>query len=313
MLYGVAAPRAWPQLELPARGSRLGQASVGAAMGADIHLDTLTELAGNALPIAGVCLATLLSSLLVGKVFAAVGRVSEATGVFAMVAGGASGITAVSRELGADDRVVSVVQYLRVVLILVGMPIVTTLVFSPSRGGGAATVTRGAGLGPDLLFTAIAVAGGLSLARVVSFPSSSLLMPLFVAMLVSLSGVLGPVAEPPLLQAVGFALIGAQVGLRFTAESLRRIARLLPLALACILGLVAACAGFGVAIASWTHRTPLDGYLATTPGGLYAVLATAVDSGADVTFVLAMQVIRLVVVLATAPLLAAWLRRRAGR
>jgi len=42
------------------------------------------------------------------------------------------------------------------------------------------------------------------------------------------------------------------------------------------------------------------------------VLATASDSGADVTFVLAVQVLRLFVMLLSAPLVARWLRRTAG-
>ena len=59
---------------------------------------------------------------------------------------------------------------------------------------------------------------------------------------------------------------------------------------------------------------PLDGYLATTPGGPYAVLAkvTATDSGADTTFVLAGQVLRLSVMLLSAPLVARVLRPSGG-
>jgi uncharacterized protein len=62
-------------------------------------------------------------------------------------------------------------------------------------------------------------------------------------------------------------------------------------------------------LATVTGASALEGYLATTPGGLYAVLATASDSGADVTFVLAVQVLRLFVMLLSAPLVARWLRR----
>ena len=40
--------------------------------------------------------------------------VSPLTGALALVAGGASGLVAIARELGGDDRVVAVVQYLRV-------------------------------------------------------------------------------------------------------------------------------------------------------------------------------------------------------
>ena len=49
-------------------------------------------------------------------------------------------------------------------------------------------------------------------------------------------------------------------------------------------------------------------YLATTPGGLFAVLATAADAGSDTTFVMAVQLVRLLVILAFTPLLARLLR-----
>ena len=78
-----------------------------------------------------------------------------------------------------------------------------------------------------------------------------------------------------------------------------------------ILALIGVSAGLGAVLSAATGVSALDGYLATTPGGLYAVLATASDLGADVTFVLAVQVLRLFVMLLSAPLVARWLRRPA--
>jgi uncharacterized membrane protein AbrB (regulator of aidB expression) len=45
----------------------------------------------------------------------------------------------------------------------------------------------------------------------------------------------------------------------------------------------------------------LDAYLATTPGGLYAVLPIAFGSGADASFVLAVQGLRILVMVLAAP------------
>jgi uncharacterized membrane protein AbrB (regulator of aidB expression) len=56
----------------------------------------------------------------------------------------------------------------------------------------------------------------------------------------------------------------------------------------------------------------LDGYLATTPGGLSAVLALAVGSNTNTTFVVSVQVIRTFLMLAAAPPLAHWLSSRKG-
>jgi membrane AbrB-like protein len=132
------------------------------------------------------------------------------------------------------------------------------------------------------------------------------------AAVVDLSG-LGHGAEVPgVVGVAAFLVIGLQVGVSFTRDSLATIGRALPLALGVILGLIVASAGLGAVLAAATGASALDGYLATTPGGLYAVLATATDSGADATFVLAVQVLRLFVMLLSAPLVARVLRRSGG-
>jgi uncharacterized protein len=153
---------------------------------------------------------------------------------------------------------------------------------------------------------------GLLVGRLARIPVASLLGPLVIAAVADLSGLAHGAQVPGPVQTAAFLVIGLQVGISFTRASLRTIGRALPLALAIILGLIAACAGLGAVLASAAGVSPLDGYLATTPGGLYAVLATAADSGADATFVLAVQVLRLFVMLLSAPLLARFLRRSGG-
>jgi uncharacterized membrane protein AbrB (regulator of aidB expression) len=49
----------------------------------------------------------------------------------------------------------------------------------------------------------------------------------------------------------------------------------------------------------------MTGYLATTPGGLPAVVAIAAQSG-DVGLVVAMQVVRVLLSLAISPLIGRW-------
>jgi hypothetical protein len=260
-----------------------------------------------------VTLGTLLVSVVAGQALRLHRDVSAVTGAFAMIAGGASGITALARELGADDRVVTIVQYLRVLLVLLVMPLVTTIAFRPPPSP-AVTVTPGAdaGIMLDLLFVIVSIGVGGPLAWLTRLPAGWLLGPLLVAVALVVSGWLGPVSVPAPLADLGYLLVGVQVGLRFTRESLRSIAGLLPLAVALILALIAACAAMGLLLARLAGTTYLTGYLATTPGGLYAVLATAATSGSDVTFVLAVQVIRVFVMLLAAPGIARLMRRASG-
>ncbi|MEP7091476.1 MAG: AbrB family transcriptional regulator [Nocardioidaceae bacterium] len=296
------------ELDMPPAAFRVGQGLVGAVIGALVQVSTLARLASDWPSVALVTLGTLAISVAAGRLLALHRDVSAATGAFALVAGGASGIVALARDLGADDRVVTIVQYLRVLLVLLAMPVVTTVFFHPGRGAGSLS-TGATRWGPDLLFVVLAVGLGLLVQQVVTAPATALLGPMLVAVAISASGVLGQVSVPPALEDLGYALIGVRVGLRFTRASLRSIARLLPLATLLIIVVIAACAGLGLLLAEVTGVDRLTAYLATTPGGLFAVLATAADSGSDVTYVLAVQVIRVFAMLLLAPLLGRLLRR----
>ncbi|MGY1802815.1 AbrB family transcriptional regulator [Blastococcus sp. SYSU D00922] len=313
LLAGLVRALALPgAVAVPGPATTAGQAVIGVAMGALVDLETLRAVAANWLPVLLVTVGTLALSLGAGLLLRLQRGITPVTGAFSMIAGGASGIIAMARDLGADDRMVAVLQYLRVLLIVVLMPVVATVVYGASGSGTAGPAEEGPGWPAGLLFTVGCGVVGLVAGRLARVPVAALLGPMVAAAVVDLTG-LGRGAEvPALVQAAAFLVIGLQVGVSFTRDSLRTIGRALPLALAVILGLIAASAGLGAVLSVATGVSALDGYLATTPGGLYAVLATASDIGADATFVLAVQVLRLFVMLLSAPLVARWLRRSAG-
>ncbi|MGR6967242.1 AbrB family transcriptional regulator [Geodermatophilus sp. URMC 61] len=307
---GLAGRR---RLTVPRQATTAAQGLIGVSIGALVDPDTLEAISRDWLPVLLVTVGTLLLSVLAGLLMRLQPGISPVTGAFAMVAGGASGITAMSRELGADDRMVAVLQYLRVLLIVVLMPVAATVVFGAEPGSGGPTVDdAGPGWPAGLLFSAVCLLAGIPLARLLRIPVPALLGPMLVAAGLDLGGLSGGADVPVPLETAAFLVIGLMVGLNFTRDSLRTIGRALPLALVVILGLIAACAGLGAVLTVTTGASALDAYLATTPGGLYAVLATAQDGGADATFVLAVQVLRLFVMLLSAPLLARWLRRTGG-
>jgi membrane AbrB-like protein len=310
LLAGLVRALAVPaRIALPARATTAAQAVIGVALGALVDVDTLRTVAANWLPVLLVTFGTLGLSLAAGQALRLQRGISRVTGAFSMIAGGASGIIVMARELGADERMVAVLQYLRVLLIVVLMPVAATTLYGASRGSGA-----DAGGGGTTGWTALLIAVGCGvvgyvLGRLTRLPVPALLGPMLVAAGLQLGGVTDGFVVPPLLQSAAFLVIGLQVGVSFTRASLRTIGRALPLALTVIVVLIVASAGLGAVLSAATGVSALDGYLATTPGGLYAVLATATDSGADATFVLAVQVLRLFAVLLTAPILARVLRK----
>ena len=285
-------------VDVPPWGFTAGQAVTGVVLGAYLRSSTLSAVANDWLPVALISLATLFVTTVTGVVLARVAPVDRPTASLGMIAGGASGIVAMADELGADGRLVAFMQYLRVLLIVALTPLAAGIIFGAHSGHVPGETVLGTP-GGWALTIGLAVAGALAGPRL-RMPAGALLTPLLLTGALTVAGL--EFTVPALLRETGFALIGLQVGLRFTTDTLRTARATLPAVLACIAGLVVACAGLAWVLSVTAGVSLLNAYLATTPGGLYAVLATVFGSGANTTFVLAVQGLRLLVMVLAAPL-----------
>jgi membrane AbrB-like protein len=289
-------------LDVPSSGMTIGQALIGVALGAALDGSTLRAVASHWLGVSAVTLATLALSVGVGVAIARVAGISQATGTLGLIAGGASGIVAMADELGADSRLVAFMQYVRVLVVVLVAPLVATILLADGESGAPPrTDPIGMSLVGDLAFTGGCALAGVLVAWRLRITTGTLLCPLGVAAIVSVSGVVGDAGVPALVQSLAFALIGLQVGLRFTVATIREAQALLPWVLGAIFVLVTASAGLAALLVPLAHVTFADAYLATTPGGLYAVLAASVGIGANTTFVAAVQVLRILIMVVGAP------------
>ncbi|MEA2495380.1 MAG: uncharacterized protein QOJ29_3291 [Thermoleophilaceae bacterium] len=304
LLVGLIAALTRPRVpQVPQGAFRVAQAVTGVSLGVYVQSSSLNAVADAWLPVALVSAATLGLSLLCGWALVRTVGLDPPTAALGMVAGGASGIVGMADELGADDRLVAVMQYLRVLVVVVLTPILVALAFSHphgvDRGGSPAGAPVIGGLHDWGLMTAALALGALA-AVSTRTPAGSLLGPMVAAAVLALS--VGDFQVPALLREPAFAAIGLQVGLRFTPALLRQAGRLLLPTLLCIAGLLIACFGLALLLRATADVTLLDADLATPPGGLYAVLAAAFGTGADTTFVIAVQTLRLFVMVLLAPL-----------
>jgi membrane AbrB-like protein len=193
-------------------------------------------------------------------------------------------------------------QYLRVLVVVVLTPILVGVAFGHSHGSGGAQASAPVlGALHDWTLMAAALAAGTALTLITRLPAGALLGPMIAAAVLAVA--VHGFTVPALLREPAFAAIGLQVGLRFTPAMVRQAGRLLLPSLACIAGLLVACFGLALLLhLTASNVSLLDAYLATTPGGLYAVLAAAFGTGADTTFVIAVQTLRLFVMVLLAPL-----------
>ena len=300
LLVGLAAaltrPRA--ELQLPSGAFLSAQALLGVTIGAYLQSDALSALGHAWLPVLIVSAATLALSIATGWWLARYTELDRPTATLGMIAGGASGIVGMAGDLGGDDRLVAFMQYLRVLVIVLLTPLLIALF---GVGGGGTTVSPPALATPkDWLITAAIAPAAALIARRANVPAGTLLGPMFVAGALVLAGV--EFVVPPVIRELAFALIGLQVGLRFTYETVKQVGRLLIPVLGGVLALLVGSFLLALVLVATTDVSLRDAYLATTPGGLYAVLAVAFGANADTTFILGVQTLRLLVAVLLAPL-----------
>jgi hypothetical protein len=308
LLFAVSTRAAAP---FPRRTHRVSQAMVGVLMGSYLAPAALSRVAPSVGPLLLVTVASVGVSLLTAYALTRTGRVSAPSATLGMAPGGSAAIVAVAEDLKADSRLVAFTQYLRVAMVAVSAPLVVRALQQSSNiapGGGTTSAVHHLHIGPNSLSSALVllavVVVGMRAGPLVRLPAPALLGPMLLTAMVTFGGVAEGFAPSGILKDLVFMAVGLEVGLRFTRHSLSHVRRLFVPVLLATVAVSLACAGLSWWLASAMHIPLMDAYLATTPGGINAVLATAVATHADLPLISSVQSLRLfAVVLVTPPLL----------
>ena len=260
------------------------QAVLGVTLGAYLEPDALEAVGGAWLPVALVSAGTLFVSMGAGLILARRTELNRATATLGMIAGGASGIVGMAGELGGDDRLVAFMQYMRVLVVVLLTPL---LVLAWGGGGGGEAPSEAVlATGHDWLLTALIAPGGALVARRLNVPAGTLMGPMVArgrphprrrrlrraARRARARVRADRTAGRPALHDRHRAADGPAA--RPGAARRRRPAGRPASGSPCVLHLL-------------TDLSLRDAYLATTPGGIYAVLAIAFGTGGNMTFIVA--------------------------
>jgi membrane AbrB-like protein len=317
MIVAIAWALARPEHPTVPRWGRVASlAIVGGVLGGTFRPSVLPLLARNWFAVSLVVGGTLLLSLAAGLLLSRVARLDGKTAALGTLPGAASGMLAMSVPLGADPRLVAVMQYTRVVVVIFSAALVSRLGLVPGTApqpvavqGLQSSASGGAALVHDAWLTygltaLVAAVGAWAGARL-RLPAGALMGPLVLGVVLEELGMMR-LAWPPGVPQAAFLVLGVYVGLLFDRFSIKTAGRLFPLVLASAVGLTAACAGLGWALAALTSIDGLTAYLATAPGGIDSVAVMALGSGADAPLVLAVQMLRLFAVVLAGALLGRW-------
>ncbi|SEC28605.1 AbrB family transcriptional regulator [Bradyrhizobium erythrophlei] len=304
LVAAVLMQTAGAPVRVPRIAMLAAQAVIGCLVARAMTPAILAGFSHHWLLFVSVILLSVSASALIGWAISFFRIIPGSTAVWGMLPGGATVMMVMAEAHGADFRLVAFMQYLRVVMVAAAASVVAVMFVH----GGGSPVAAGL-LSPvdwkDFAATVVVAVVGGWLGLAMRIPAGVLLGPLAIGATLVIQGWIR-IELPPLVLIASYALIGWSTGLGFTREILATAMRALPQCLGAILLLMATCGALAWFLVIALHIDPLTAYLATSPGGVDAAAIIAAGTKVDMSFVMALQVLRIVVLLVIGPRVARW-------
>jgi hypothetical protein len=312
MLAGIAAGVNGATVRPPKLLVTAAQAVVGCLVAKSIEPEIFTSFLAEWPIFLGAVVATLAASSFLGYMVSRWKVLPGTTAVWGSTPGAASAMVLMADAFGADARLVAFMQYLRVIFVSLAAALIARFWVDTSGVEAPAMPWFRPLDWPGFATTIIVSLVGAGVAQAVRMPAGTFLGPMILGAALHLGGH-ATLDLPPWLLAGSYAVVGWWIGLNFTRTILLHAARALPQVVASIVVLIAFCATLGFAISRALGIDPLTAYLATSPGGMdsVAIIAAASDR-VNMSFVMALQMARFLIVLIAGPPLARLLARRVG-
>ncbi|MGV8939546.1 MAG: AbrB family transcriptional regulator [Allorhizobium sp.] len=300
MIAGILFGTNGARMHVPRLPYLGAQALLGCLIASTINADIVQTFAASWPLFLAVVLSIIAVTSLMGFAMARMGILPGTTAVWGTSAGAASAMLMMAEAFGADARLVAFMQYLRVVCVASTASVIAAFVFHIGGAEPKPIVWFPAFEARDLALTLLVAVSTAALGARLRIPAATMLLPMAVAAVLHATGLLN-IVLPPWLLASAYALLGWRIGLGFTRRILGHAAHALPQIMVSIVVLIALCGGLAVLLVKTMGVDPLTAYLATSPGGLDSIAIIAASTPVDVPFVMALQTVRLVLILMLGP------------
>jgi membrane AbrB-like protein len=278
-------------------------AVIGVMLGAGFHPGLAAGLAGWLPTLAGLLALAAVSGAACWAWLHRIAGLDRTTAYFAGMPGGLVEMIEAGRARGGDEVTITLVHSARIFLVVFTIPFLLEFTEGVRIGARPAGAPPIAAVPPaDLGLLVLCALGGAVAGRRLRLPAADLTGPMLVSAVLHGAGLTAflPAAEILIAAQVG---LGAILGCRFRSARPARVARALAVAAGMTAVLLALTFGFALAVARATGLPAATLILAYTPGGLTEMSLVALALGADVAFIAAHHLVRVVLVMVAAPLL----------
>jgi len=275
---------------------------LGVAVGATFTVTLLVSMADMWTTLVLIPLMVFLIGMIGVPYFQRLWGFDAATSYYSAMPGGLQDMLAFGEEAGGDVRALSLIHATRVMVIVVALPFVLqgywALDLSNPPGAPASSI------GPwQLGLMVFCGVVGWQVAKAVGMFGASILGPMLLAAIFALLDIL---QNRPPAEAIWMAqfFIGMTVGTKYVGVTMPEVRRDVTAALGFCVILILLSLGFAEVIYLIGLAPPLETLLAFAPGGQAEMTVLALVVGADMAFVVAHHVLRIVVVILGAPIAA---------
>ncbi len=298
-------------LKVPKMSSWLSQSLMGVLIAQALTMDVLQELLLEWPVFLVVILSVMILSWGLGLILALLKVVPPREAIWGSSPGAAGAMVIMAQSFDADARLVALMQYTRLLLVILAASLVTFIwIGNPGISSGA-DIFSGWLQFPDTLTLTqtLALTLGGVLFALTRLPAAALLMPMFLGVLLNVSGVISIMVPEP-FAVFCYLIIGWEVGLGFDREALQSSLKVFPRIVISNLLLIILCGGLAYLVSSRFSIDPLSAYLATSPGGANTVAVIAMTSPVNAPFIMSLQVCRMVSLVIFGPVIARALAKR---
>lgn len=313
MFAGIAFGVNGIRVDVPAPAYLGAQGIIGAMVASAITPTIVSTLVHGWLLFLSVVAATLVGAGALGWLISRARWIPGPTAVYGTSPGAATAMVLLAEGDGADARLVAFMQYARVLLVAMGAALVARLwpgVATDHAQPSAAWfgAVQWSVLAADL----VAIVVAQQVARRLHVQAWAILGPMFLLSILHAGGWLA-IALPRWLLVATYTVIGWRIGLGFSRDELIHARNVLLAVIGAAITLMAFCGLLAFALVWLAHIDALTAYLATSPGGLDSVAIIASSTpGTDLSFILALQSVRLLFVIACAPSITRFVLRRSA-
>ncbi|MDA5555152.1 AbrB family transcriptional regulator [Shimia sp. MMG029] len=283
---------------------------LGVAVGTSITPDVVAELPSMAGSLVLVPIYIAVIGCVGVPFFRSVCKFDGATAYYAAMPGGLQDMILFGQEAGADTRVLSLLHATRVLVIVTLAPILLISFYDVSFSNPIGEPAAEIALKELVLMAGAAWLGWKGGERIGLF-GASILGPLIVSAVLTLSGFIHSRPPAEAILAAQF-FIGVVIGVYYVGVTLGELKSVVlsGLAFMGVLAVLAAC--FAELVTVLGLAPSMEAFLAFAPGGQAEMTILAIVTGADLGFVIAHHLTRIVVVIVGAPLAARVLRKIFG-